>query len=110
MSDDTGPVKSGKFNFNEVLFKLWHGEFPLLEAFWLYYVAALFVLKVLGDVLAFLGPVFGLFEVVWAGFMVKPVFLAAAQYRGRAELALAAKGAVVVFGVFALLDSLGKIF
>jgi len=66
--------------------------------------------KVLGDTLGFLAPLFGLLELVWSGFMVKPIFIAADKYEGEKYWALAAKAAAVLIGIGVVLDVLGKIF
>ena len=98
------------FNFSAKINELWTGKMPLFQGFWMYYFSALVVLKVLGDVSGFFSAIFGIMELVWAGFMVKPIFIAADQYKGDKSVALAAKAAVIGLGLLALLDAYGKIF
>lgn len=95
-----------KFDFNTTIQALWNGEVPLVETFWLYYFLAVFAFSVLGGMLAFLAPLFGLLKIVWAGFMIKPIWLAADKYKGPEYWVWAAKIAAVLIGIGVVLDLL----
>lgn len=110
MSPPPQTPPGGNFNFNQIVHDLWMGNLPLLQVFWLYCFSILLVLKVLGDMLGFLSAIFALFELIWAGFMIKPVFLAADRYKGAEHWAQLAKGAVVGIGLLVLFDVFGKLF
>ncbi|GEM_PF-2310909 len=101
---------NGLPDFNLIVHELWKGDLPLLQVFWLYYFTVLFVLKVMGDMLLFLASVFGIFELVWAGFMIKPVIFAADRYKGPANWKMAAKVGVLGIGLLVIADVVGKIF
>ncbi|PJB69025.1 MAG: hypothetical protein CO093_11650 [Alphaproteobacteria bacterium CG_4_9_14_3_um_filter_47_13] len=88
-----------KFDFNTMIQSLWNGKLPLQQVFWIYYFAIILGLSVLGSVLTPLAIIFGLFKIVWAGFMVKPIWVAADLYKGPQHWALAAKAAAIVIGL-----------
>jgi hypothetical protein len=71
---------------------LWNGDIPLFKTFWLYHFAAQIVLSLLAGMIG----LFGLVSVLWAGFMVKPIFGAASKYKGNKLYALLAKIAAVL--------------
>jgi hypothetical protein len=95
-----------KFDFGTTVQQLWNGKIPLFEAFWIYYFAAMIVLTVLSSVLAPLSFMFGTIRLAWAGFMVKPIWLAAENYKGDQKYALLAKGAAILIALGALGDLL----
>ena len=107
--DKARPAKD-PFNFNAKIHELWTAQMPLFQVFWMYYFSVLVVLKVLGDFSGLFSAIFGIMELVWAGFMIKPVFLAADKYKGDKSVALAAKASVIGLGLLVLLDVYGKIF
>ena len=84
--------------------QLWHGEIPLVETFWLYFFAGVVILSVLSSIDGLIGLAFELAMVVWAGFMAKPVFVAADRYKGERYWAILAKIAVVVILIEVILD------
>lgn len=108
MADDSKKaphnVPSG---FSATIQTLWQGKLPLKTVFWIYYVLPILGLAVAGAVLPLLAKIFALFRLVWAGFMVRPVFVAAQAYTGPGPWGLAAKifaillGLAVVGGVLA---------
>lgn len=75
------------------LTKLWEGNVPLVQTFWLYYFVGIFVLRLIAGAV---GPVVGIVILVWAGFMVLPIWRSADKYSGNSLFALAAKIAAVV--------------
>ena len=89
---------------------LWHGEVPLFQTFWIYYVAGVFALALLSAIIDPLSIVFNLLAIAWAGFMVKPIIEAAKKYETEnpeeKHWALAAKIAAVLIA----LGVLGDIF
>ena len=107
-SNSEGKKKGGKgsFDFGSTIFDLWNGNLPLFQVFWLYYFAAVVAMTFAGNVLAFLAPVLGVLKVIWAGFMVKPIWLAADNYKDNKNYALLAKIAAVLIGVAVLGDLL----
>ena len=80
---------------------LWAGDVPLFETFWIYYFAAVIVLQVVGSALGILGILFFLIALGWAGFMVRPIWLAADKYAGPKHWAMLAKimAILIVIGV-----------
>lgn len=98
--------QAGRKDFNVVLHELWHGKIPLMQAFWLYFFSALFALRILANILPGFGNLFLLFQMVWAGFMVKPIMVAADKYKGPAYWAVAAKVAAVVIAAGIAFDVL----
>lgn len=95
-----------KFDFNVMIFELWNGKLPLLKVFWLYYFAVIFVLTALGNMLGALATVIGLFKIIWAGFMVKPIWVASDNYKGPQHWAMLAKVAAVLIGLAVIGDIL----
>ena len=83
------------FDFNTTIQQLWNGGIPLVQTFWFYYFGVIFVLHFLAKVI----PGFFVLELVWAGFMVKPIFVAAEAYKGPSHWALLAKIAAVLIGL-----------
>jgi hypothetical protein len=71
--------------------KLWRGDIPLLQTFWLYYVTALIVVEAVGAMAGGLGGVFEIAALAWSGFMVRPIMMAADKYTGPEHWALGAK-------------------
>jgi len=104
-SDKKPAAQSGvNFDFNTMIYNLWNGKLPLMQVFWLYYFAAVVVMTALGSIIGFLATVFGLMKMVWAGFMVKPIWVAAEQYKGPQHWALLAKVAAVLIAIAAVGD------
>ena len=84
---------------------LWAGNVPLFETFWIYYFAAVVVLQIVGMALGVLGILFFLAALGWAGFMVRPIWLAADKYAGPKHWAALAKIAVILI-VISILSAL----
>lgn len=76
--------------------ELWAGNVPLFETFWIYYFAAVVVLQIVGMALGVLDVLFFLAALGWAGFMVRPIWLAADKYAGPKHWAALAKIAVIL--------------
>lgn len=83
---------------------LWNGEIQLVRTFWLYYFVAVFVINLLGHIIAPLAGLFALLAIAWGGFMIMPVIRAADRYEGEKLWAMAAKVAVVLSFVLNLLS------
>ncbi len=81
---------------------LWAGDVPLFETFWIYYFAAVVVLQVVGSALGILGILFFLAALGWAGFMVRPIWLAADKYAGPKHWATLAKIAAILIALCVL--------
>lgn len=80
--------------------QLWDGQVPLVTTFWLYYFVAVAALNILA--LAIGGPigrVMLVFALLWAGFMVRPIWKAAEHYQGEPVLAVIAKVVAVLIGI-----------
>lgn len=75
---------------------LWNGDIPLAQTFWLYYVAAIIVLRLLAGLV---GPLMGLAILGWAGFMVLPIWRAADKYTGNTLFALLAKAVAILIAL-----------
>lgn len=78
---------------------LWAGEVPLLETFWIYYFAGVTGLVILSAAFGALGIIFYIAALGWAGFMVKPIWLAADKYPGPKHWALISKVMAVLIGL-----------
>lgn len=85
-----------KSQCEEKIKALWAGDVPLFETFWIYFFAAVIVLQVVGAALGVLGILFFLAALGWAGFMVRPIWLAADKYAGPKHWAVLAKVAAVL--------------
>ncbi len=106
-TEAAAPVQAGKkFDFNTMVYNLWHGNYPLFQVFWLYYFAVVIALQALGTIVGIFSTIFVLFKLVWAGFMVKPIFVAADKYTGPEHWALLAKIAAVFIGIGVVADLL----
>lgn len=81
---------------------LWEGKVPLFTVFWIYYVGIVFVLKALSFII--FGSLFNLISVLWAGFLVKPIFTSADKYEGNSLWALLAKVAAVCIAIGVIRD------
>lgn len=105
----TAEKKSGqpreKFDFSATIQNLWQGRLPLKQVFWVYYVAVMLVIKLVGIVLPMFFVISALFQIIWAGFMVKPIFVAADKYKGPQHWALLAKVFAILLG-FAVIGAL----
>lgn len=99
-------VLACKCNFGTIIQDLWQGKIPLFKAYWLYYFAVVLGLTMIGNLLSFLGSITGLLGIIWAGFMVKPIWLAADAYQGSKHWALAAKISAVFIGLGVIGDFL----
>lgn len=95
-----------KFDGRAIIQQLWLGQVPLFQTFWIYYFAVIAVLHILAGVLGFMGPILVLMKIIWAGFMVKPIWLAADKYAGEKLWATLAKIAAIVIGIGVLADLL----
>ena len=83
----------------ETLSRLWHGDMSLKETFWVYYFAPQIMLSALGHLL---GPFFGTLALLWAAYMVKPIFSSAGNYKGPKHWAILCQ----VFAVFMAITTL----
>lgn len=86
-------------NFNATIQALWNGKIPLMKVFWIYYFAVILGLAMMGKSLSFLDSVPDLLGMIWAGFMVKPIWVSADHYKGPQHWALGAKAASVLIGL-----------
>lgn len=82
---------------------LWEGRIPLARTFWQYYFIAVVVLGLIGQYLA----IAGFAGVLWAGFMVMPIWRAADKYTGKPLYAMLAKVAAVLVGLGVIGSFLG---
>lgn len=94
-----GGSKSEKFDFNMMIYELWNGKLPLFQVFWLYYFAVIFVLAAAANFVGMLATMIHLVKLIWAGFMVKPIWIAADGYKGPKHWALLAKVAAVLIAL-----------
>ena len=78
---------------------LWEGEVPLFQAFWLYYFIGVFVLKTLATIIQPLYGLFSILAVLWAGFMVRPIFMSAHKYEGEKIWSILAKISAILIGI-----------
>jgi len=83
-------------NLKALLQRLWNGDLPLAQTFWIFYVMVLIGLRIVA--LAF-GPVIGVLALLWAGFMVMPIWRAANKYTGNNIFSLLAKVAAVLIAL-----------
>ena len=104
--DSKQKAAAGKVDFNTTIQSLWQGKVPLAQAFWIYYFAIVLALTVFGSILGPLARITGILGIVWAGFMVKPIWLAADAYQGPKHWAVLAKIAAVLVGIGVVLDVL----
>lgn len=95
-----------KFDFNSLVHRLWQGKVALPEAFWLYFFAVVIGLGVVGNVLGPLSKFFSILSTIWAGFMIKPIWVAADKFEGAKHWATAAKIAAVLIGITVVGDLL----
>lgn len=79
--------------------ELWSGSIPLFETFWIYYFAAIAVLYILAKAFGIVGIIFALAALCWAGFMVKPIWIAADKYPGPKHWAMIAKVFAILLGL-----------
>ncbi len=94
-----------KFDIKAKLTSLWAGNVPLFETFWIYYFAVMVVLAILGSSLPGIGALLFFVQVGWAGFMIKPIWLAAGKYAGPGHWAMLAK----IVTIFIALGVIGNI-
>ena len=97
--------KEDKKDRGEMARDLIKGKYRLIEVFWLYYFVPVLVLNTLG------GATGGLFSVLlnlaallWAGFMVIPIWKSADNYEGSAIFAVLAKVVAVLIGLKVVLS------
>lgn len=95
-----------KFDGRAIIQQLWNGQVPLFQTFWLYYFAVIAVLHILAGVLGFMAPILILLKIIWAGFMIKPIWLAADKYAGEKIWATLAKIFAILIGLGVLSDLL----
>lgn len=81
---------------------LWAGDVPLFETFWIYYFAIVAGLQIVGGVFGLLWILFFLASLAWAGFMVRPIWLAADKYAGPKHWATLAKIAAILIALCVL--------
>jgi hypothetical protein len=79
---------------------LWNGDVPLFDTFWVYYFAIVFILSALSSIDGVIGVLFNIVMLGWAGFMVRPIWMAADRYKGERIWATAAKILAVLLAVF----------
>ena len=91
-----------KFDGRTTLQQLWNGEIPLFQTFWIYYFVVVAVLSILANAIGFLAVILHLLKIVWAGFMIKPIWLAADKYAGENIWATLAKIAAILIGLAVL--------
>ena len=108
MSDDQNSafdVQKLKSQAETKIKELWSGSIPLFETFWIYYFAVVVVLQIVGQAFGVLGMILSLAALAWAGFMVKPIWLAADKYAGPKHWAALAKivAILIVIGVISSL-------
>ena len=108
-ADTTSNLNVSQAQIEGKLKDLWEGRVPLVETFWLYYFAISFVLHLLSRMAPGLGIVFSLLGLVWAGFMIRPIWKAADNYEGEEIWAILAKIAAVLIGLGVLSGLLGSI-
>ena len=104
MTEDPTPPVFNQERVKARLRQLWQGEIPLAQAFWLYYFLGIVLLNILSSVDGLIGLAFGLMTVTWAGFMIKPVFMAADRYKGEKHWVILAKIAAVIVLIEVILD------
>ena len=95
-----------KFDGRAIIQQLWLGQVPLFQTFWIYYFAVIAVLHILAGFLGFMAPILILLKIIWAGFMIKPIWLAADKYAGEKIWATLAKIAAILIGLGVLTDLL----
>ncbi len=78
---------------------LWAGEVPLFETFWIYYFAVVVVLQLVGGAFGALWFLFFVVSLGWAGFMVRPIWLASDKYAGPKHWAMLAKIAAILIAI-----------
>lgn len=83
--------------------KLWKGDVPLIQTFWLYYFVGIILLRL---VVGIISPFLGIIIIAWAAFMVIPIWRSASKYEGNNLFALLAKIAAVLI----TLGVLGSLF
>ena len=87
-------------NIKNKLTALWNGQVPLWQTFWLYYFIGLAVINLLaGNISGGVGTILTLVALIWAGFMVLPIWKSADAYSGNTLFALAAKIAAIVIAI-----------
>lgn len=91
-----------KFDGREILQQLWNGEIPLFKTFWLYYFAIIVALSLLAGAFMAMAPFFNILKIVWAGFMVKPIWVAADKYAGDKIWAILSKICAILIGLAVL--------
>ncbi len=91
---------SNKQDMREIANDLIKGKYRLIEVFWLYYFVPILVLGIIGGVLGgLLSVLFNLASLLWAGFMVIPIWKSADNYGGNTIFAVLAKIAAVLIGL-----------
>ncbi len=92
--------------FEEIARDLIKGEFPLVEAFWIYFFLPAVAAEVLaaaagsmGNLGALLAVLLHLAVLLWTGFMVIPIWKSSENYEGRRVFVWMAKIFIVLFGI-----------
>lgn len=88
-----------KFDGRETLQQLWNGNIPLFQTFWIYYFIIIVILSLLSGALLFIAPLLNVLKIVWAGFMVKPIWMASDKYAGEKIWAVLAKICAIFIGL-----------
>jgi len=80
--------------------ELWEGKIPLVQCFWIYYFAVVFVLCILASAIGgLIGGLLNLIMLAWAAYMVMPVMRSAEKYEGEKMWALLAKIAAILIAI-----------
>lgn len=79
--------------------KLWAGDYPLWQTFWLFHVVGCGVLKTISQYFyGNVSAIFALAALLWAGYTILPIWRAAGKYKGSSLFALSAKIAAIFIG------------
>ncbi len=81
---------------------LWNGDVPLVKTYWLYYFTGVFILRI---ITALISPALAMVALLWAGFMIVPIWRSADKYSGNRLFALLAKISAVLIA-FSILTTL----
>lgn len=79
---------------------LWGGDVPLAQTFWQYYFLTVIVLGFLGNAMGL--ALVSLLAVLWAGFMVMPIWRSSDKYQGLPLYRTLAKVAAILVAIGAL--------
>ncbi|GJL84315.1 MAG: hypothetical protein DHS20C02_00900 [Micavibrio sp.] len=100
MNEKNKKQETKKKDMRETADDLIKGKYRLIEVFWLYYFVPVLVLNTLGTALGgLLAVLLNLVALLWAGFMVIPIWKSADNYKGNKALAILAKIVAVLVGL-----------